>query len=86
MALGGLDAAAKLGVSILGDLSIVSWDDSMLCQLARPDVTALDRQPREFGRMSATVLLEEIVGVRPVDVIVVPSTLVVRGTSGPVPF
>lgn len=86
MALGGLDAAAELGIAIPGQLSVVSWDDSMLCQVARPDVTALDRHPREFGWMSATVLLEEIAGRQPDDVVVGPSTLVVRGTSGPVRF
>lgn len=85
MALGGLDAAAEVGVAVPGQLSVVSWDDSILCQVARPHVTALDRNPREFGRMSATVLLEEIAGGQPADVIVGPSTLVVRGTSGPAP-
>lgn len=85
MALGGLDAAAELGISIPAQLSIVSWDDSMLCQVARPGITALDRHAQELGQVSATVLLEVIAGGQPDDVVVGPSTLVVRGTSGPAP-
>ena len=85
MALGGLDAAAELGVAVPGRLSLVSWDDSILCQVARPDVTGLERHPGDFGRMSATVLLEVIAGRGPGDVVVGPSDLMVRGTSGPAP-
>jgi len=85
MAIGGLDAAAEAGVAIPARLSLVSWDDSMLCRVARPGVTALDRHPRLFGAMSAKVLLEVIAGRQPGDVVVGPSTLVVRGTSARVP-
>ena len=85
MAIGGLDAAAELGISVPEQLSIVSWDDSILCQVARRGVTALDRNLTEFGRASARVLLEQIADRNPSDVVVGPSTLVVRGTSGPAP-
>ena len=85
MALGGMDAAAALGVAVPGQLSLVSWDDSILCQVARPDVTGLERHPRDFGRSCAMALLEVVAGRRPGDVVVGQSDLMVRGTSGPAP-
>ena len=85
MAFGGLDAALELGIGVPTGVTLVSWDDSILCQVARPGLTAMDRHPRELGARSAAVLLEEIAGHGPGNAIVGPSTLVVRGTSGPAP-
>lgn len=83
MAIGGLQAAARLGLAVPGDVSIVSWDDSILCALAAPGVTAVQRYPAEHGRRSALALLAVIGGRGVPHERNVASELVVRGSTGP---
>lgn len=85
MALGGLEAAAAVGTEVPRQLSLVSWDDSMLCRVASPHVTALDRDPYEYGRLSATMLLQVIAGADPPDIVTAPSKLMVRASSALTP-
>ena len=49
MALGGLQAAAELGVPIPEQLSLLAWDDSVACQLAVPALSALSHDVHEMG-------------------------------------
>ncbi|MCQ9162792.1 LacI family DNA-binding transcriptional regulator [Arthrobacter sp. STN4] len=62
MAIGGLRALKRLGIAVPGQVSILSWDDSILCQLSSPAVAALARNTMELGRRSAALLLETIAG------------------------
>jgi DNA-binding LacI/PurR family transcriptional regulator len=85
MALGTVRAAAERGVDVPGKMSVVSWDDSLLCTLGLPPLTALDRHAREFGRRCARALLEEIAGI-PDDGTPAPrSELRIRASTGPAP-
>jgi DNA-binding LacI/PurR family transcriptional regulator len=84
MALGVVRAAAERGVDVPGELSVVSWDDSMLCLVGAPAITALDRHPQEFGRRCARALLEEIAGLPGAVEPPPASELRVRATTGPV--
>lgn len=63
--------------------ALVSWDDSMLCILPTPSISALERHIGEAGRRSARALLALIDKgtIPPDDDLPVPSTLVVRETS-----
>lgn len=54
----GLGAAAALGVDVPSRLSIVSWDDSILCTISHPPVTALSRDVSGFGQTAARLLLD----------------------------
>jgi DNA-binding LacI/PurR family transcriptional regulator len=58
MALSAMAAAQEMGVSVPEQLSIVSWDDSALCQLVRPAVTALDRHITQHGVLAIETLNE----------------------------
>lgn len=49
MALGALERARLRGIAVPGTLSIVSWDDSMACQLHEPPLAALGAAPRATG-------------------------------------
>ncbi|ROR74096.1 LacI family DNA-binding transcriptional regulator [Bogoriella caseilytica] len=62
MAIGGLRAAQAAGVSIPGELALLSWDDSLLCTISQPAITAVDRHPLAYGRRTAQVLLDVIEG------------------------
>ena len=58
MALAGMRATAAAGLSIPGDVSIVSWEDSTTCQVLHPTLTALNRDAVALGRVAAGQMLE----------------------------
>ena len=53
MAVAGLGEAQRMGVQVPHDLSIMAWDDSMLCELVHPAITALRRDVAAVGAESA---------------------------------
>lgn len=56
MALAAMAAAQEMGIAVPEQLSILSWDDSALCQLVRPAVTALDRHITQHGVLAIETL------------------------------
>ena len=66
MAVAGLAVAQEMGLNVPADLSIVAWDDSPLCSLVHPPLTALSRDIAEYGAHAARQLLAAIAG-SPVD-------------------
>lgn len=62
MAIAGLSVAQEMGLAVPGDLSIVAWDDSPLCQLVHPPLTALGRDIPAYGAHAARQLLAVIAG------------------------
>jgi DNA-binding LacI/PurR family transcriptional regulator len=65
------------------DMAMVSWDDSMLCEISVPSITALARHPEEQGRRTARLLLRAIESEPEQPEPAIPSTLIVRKTSAP---
>ncbi|WP_030908005.1 LacI family DNA-binding transcriptional regulator [Streptomyces sp. NRRL F-5126] len=57
MAVAGVAAASALGFSVPRDVSIVAWEDSALCRMVHPWLSALTRDTLAFGRTAATELL-----------------------------
>ena len=57
MAVAGVAAAASLGFAVPGDVSVVAWEDSALCRMVHPWLTALSRDTVSFGRTAARELL-----------------------------
>ncbi|HEX8627683.1 MAG TPA: LacI family DNA-binding transcriptional regulator [Catenuloplanes sp.] len=64
MAIAGLAVAQEMGLGVPADLSIVAWDDSSLCQLVHPPLTALSRDIPAYGAHAARQLLAAIAGER----------------------
>ncbi|GAA4676169.1 LacI family DNA-binding transcriptional regulator [Phytohabitans rumicis] len=62
MAIAGLAVAQEMGLAVPNDLSIVAWDDSALCQLTHPPLTALGRDIPAYGGHAARQLLAAIEG------------------------
>jgi DNA-binding LacI/PurR family transcriptional regulator len=83
MAVAGLSAAQELGREVPGDLSIVAWDDSPICPLVHPSLTALSRDISAYGRHAAQLLLAAIAGEEAKNVNDEPAHLTVRGSTGP---
>ncbi|MBB5894613.1 LacI family DNA-binding transcriptional regulator [Kutzneria kofuensis] len=68
MAVAGVAVATELGVAVPASLSIVAWDDSPLCQLLHPPLTALTRDTFAFGASAARSLLAVLDGGEGADV------------------
>ncbi|MEO3854517.1 substrate-binding domain-containing protein [Acrocarpospora sp. B8E8] len=81
MALGALHEASRLGLAVPADLSLVAWDDSALCQLAEPPLSAVSHDVQALGEMVGETLAEILSGAAPRVITAVPATLVVRGSS-----
>lgn len=62
MALAGLGTLAAAGVSVPSEVSVVSWEDSVLCTAAYPNLTSLHRDVFGYGVAGARALLDVIEG------------------------
>ena len=85
MALAGLGAAQRMGVPVPADLSILVWDDSMLCEFVHPAFTALRRDIPATGIHAARMLREMAEGGRPDHVRETLPVLLVRDSTGTAP-
>ncbi|WP_295697254.1 LacI family DNA-binding transcriptional regulator [Lapillicoccus sp.] len=83
MATAVLRTAADLGVRVPEELSIIAWDDSVLCHVARPQLTAMDHGLMEKARLATHLLFDLIGGSTEVHRYSPVGTLLVRETTGP---
>lgn len=60
MAVAGLGACAEAGLAVPGDVSIASFDDSILARVVHPALTALTRDTFALGCQLGEALLAEI--------------------------
>ncbi|MCI2238611.1 LacI family transcriptional regulator [Paenibacillus sp. TRM 82003] len=74
----------SLGVAVPADLAVVAGEDSILCRLADPGITALRRDVVADGAATARLLLDLLAGRAPRPLLLAPRELVVRGSSGSV--
>ncbi|TDD49290.1 LacI family transcriptional regulator [Kribbella antibiotica] len=84
MAVAALRVTAELGIDVPGEVSILAWDDSPLCELAGPGITAVDQQTMERGRAAADLLLRLAGGQQQLHLEAPPGLLRIRTSSGPV--
>ncbi|HYN95032.1 MAG TPA: LacI family DNA-binding transcriptional regulator [Pilimelia sp.] len=83
MAIAGLSVAQEMGLTVPADLSIVAWDDSPLCQLTHPPLTALSRDIPAYGAHAARQLLTAIAGGRTADYQDAAARLTPRASTAP---
>ncbi len=82
LAVAGAGAAQQMGISVPDELSIVAWDDSLLCQVVHPPITTLTRDIAEFGVLGTRQLLALIDG-HPADDLEAPrAVLTPRASTG----
>ncbi len=86
MALAGLAAAKELGVPVPDRLSLIAWDDSTLCWLASPALTAMSVDVHQFGVLVAEAVLERVDGAPPTERWAPPARYSPRGTTAPCRF
>jgi DNA-binding LacI/PurR family transcriptional regulator len=82
MAIAGLAVAHEMDLSVPGDVSLIAWDDSVLCQLVHPPMTALSRDIPAYGARAVRQLLDLVAGRPTQSSQHEPPHLIPRGTTG----
>ncbi|WP_208297694.1 LacI family DNA-binding transcriptional regulator [Actinophytocola oryzae] len=83
MAVAALGVADEFGLSVPNDLSLLAWDDSQLCQLTRPALSAMSHDIHAFGVEVATALFAVVNGAEQTSHAVEPPRLIPRGSTAP---
>ena len=81
LAVSGLGVAHQMGLSVPGDVSLVGWDDSLICQVVHPPLTAVSRNILEYGVAAGRHLLAVIDGEADGDCQTPRGELTVRGST-----
>ena len=85
MAVSGLTAAQGLGLRVPADVSLLAWDDSALCELVHPPLTALGRDIAGYGAHAARLLRQAAGGVDCGDLRDPDPVLTLRGSTAAPP-
>lgn len=86
LAVTGLGVAQQMGFSVPGDVSIVAWDDSLLCQVVHPPLTTVSRDISEYGALACKRLLAAIEDPSDTSDVEAPrGELTTRASTGPAP-
>jgi DNA-binding LacI/PurR family transcriptional regulator len=81
MALAGMEVARSRGIEVPDALSILAWDDSHLCRLATPPLSAMSHDVNAQGMLAARLLLEVFDGRRPDDSVTPMPVFLPRGST-----
>jgi DNA-binding LacI/PurR family transcriptional regulator len=86
-ALGIVDRLERGGVTVPTQMSVTGFDDSILARHVRIDLTTVSQQPADQARLAVEAAIERLDGGRTERrEIVLPASLVVRGSTGPPAF
>jgi len=83
MAVAGLSVAAEMGLTVPDDVSLLAWDDSQLCRLTHPTLSAMSHDVHGFGADAARTLFGVITGDGPGSHPVPTPVLTPRGSTAP---
>ncbi len=81
LAAGASARASEMSLRVPEQVGVTSWDESLLCRLAAPALTCLNRNPIGMGGLAAELLLSRLGGSTSQSVRMPPSRLVVRASS-----
>jgi DNA-binding LacI/PurR family transcriptional regulator len=85
LAVSGLGTAQEMGVIVPNELSIASFDDSLICGVVRPSLTACARDVVGFGVQAARALISLVEGETVPPHVTEAPKLVARASTGPPP-
>lgn len=80
LAFGLVRTLRRAGVDVPGRISVIGFDDHEMAAVS--DLTTIAQPVRRQGELAARALLDALAGAEPTDV-VLPTRLVVRGTTAP---
>jgi DNA-binding LacI/PurR family transcriptional regulator len=85
MAVAGIGVATEMGLSVPGDVSMLAWDDSPLCRLTHPALSAMGRDVASYGAHAARRLLDVVGHAPPTSFPDATPVLTPRGSTAPPP-
>ncbi|MFB8776195.1 LacI family DNA-binding transcriptional regulator [Streptomyces broussonetiae] len=83
MAVAGLSVATEMGLRVPADVSLLAWDDSQLCRLTHPTLSAMSHDVHGFGAEVARTLFGAIMGGAHGSHPVPTPVLTPRGSTAP---
>jgi DNA-binding LacI/PurR family transcriptional regulator len=83
MAVAGLSVAAEMGLRVPQDVSLLAWDDSQLCRLTHPTLSAMSHDVHGFGAEVARTLFSVLTGGAAASHPVPTPVLTPRGSTAP---
>ncbi|WP_420406818.1 LacI family DNA-binding transcriptional regulator [Hoeflea sp.] len=85
LAIGAMQRAREMGMSVPGDISITGFDDIDIAEMVNPGLTTVRVPHRRMGEAAAEMLLK-LINKEPVEhQIEIPTSIIERGTLGPPP-
>ncbi|WP_405902560.1 LacI family transcriptional regulator [Streptomyces sp. NBC_00656] len=85
MAVAGAGVAAEMGFVVPDDVSLLAWDDSQLCRITHPTLSAMSHDVHSFGAQVARTLFAVIEGEHTGSVQVPTPSLTPRGSTAQAP-
>lgn len=85
MAVAGLAAAHEMQVRVPAEVSLLAWDDSALCRLSGPPMSAMSMDVHAIGERVADAVLNLLADGTQAVYAAPMAQLVTRGTTGPAP-
>jgi DNA-binding LacI/PurR family transcriptional regulator len=83
MAVAGLSVVNGLGLRSPSDVTLVAWDDSTLCRITHPTLTAMSHNIVAYGAEVAQRMFDLLDGAKPAAHLYSTPALLVRESSGP---
>jgi len=81
MAVGAIRALGSVGLRVPADVSVVGFDDDALAEICDPPLTTVHIPRFDVGYQAMMVLADLIARTRHADPVVLPTRLIVRGSS-----
>src|SRR3546814_14255660 len=81
----GIEGIKKLGLRMPEDIAVASFDEHDLFRLHDPGITCISQPTDKIARAVVDVLVSEMeseTGTEPTTQLMLPSRLIVRGSSG----
>lgn len=86
MAMGAMRHLQQRGLQVPEQVSVIGFDDIPLTNMCHPPLTTVRQPALEMGQQAARLLLELVEnGITLSQAIVLPTELIVRGSTGPSP-
>ena len=84
LAAGALEAIRERGLTIPGDIALVTFDETTWASLVQPPLTLIAQPTHEIGQTATELLLRRIAEpARPTRQVILKGQLLIRGSSAP---
>jgi LacI family repressor for deo operon, udp, cdd, tsx, nupC, and nupG len=85
IAIGVIRTLKRVGLTVGQQVSVIGFDDQRIASLYEPALTTVRVPTEELGYQSALLLVQQLAGAEQQEDLVLPTTLVIRDTTGMAP-